>query len=242
MTADILRRLMRLEARVEIENLINRMWYYQEAGEFEKKWDIFSKRQDTSLEIGARGVYIGPQICFDEAVRHERFYQCGHDTQIRIDYPELEAMPPRTGMLEAGVNGTAVIEVASDAQSAKGVWMTLMSGAKARIGQYGTPKPFWVLWKTSADFVYEDGRWRVWHMWQNPYYIADYLTDWVQSSMKMPDPANVPGNELRGIIPGASVPQDYTTAAYKPYRLTMVPGTYPDVPEPYDTFDAAKRK
>ena len=237
MTDEIMRRIQRIEARFEIENLINRMWYYQESGEFEKKWDVFANRDDVSLEIGARGVYVGHDICVEEAIRHECFFQNGHDAALRAEHPEIEGMPPRTGMLEAGVNATPVIEVAGDGQTAKGVWMTLMSGAKARINQYGTPKPFWVLWKTTADFVLEDGRWRVWHMAQNPYYIADYLTDWVDSCMKMPEPANVPGKELRGIIPGASAPQAYTTAAYKPYRFSTTPGTYPDIPEPYEHFE-----
>jgi hypothetical protein len=54
-----------------------------------------------------------------------------------------------------------VVEVAEDRQTAKGVWYTagIVGGFKNDKGTF-----MWMFEKYGVDFVFEDGKWKVWHM------------------------------------------------------------------------------
>jgi len=239
-------KLLRLEeqnrASIEVQNLISKFFYLQEAGMFEERWDLLAnKTPGVRVEAGVRGVFEGKKHAYETMVTHEKIFETSHAQAIRAEFPDLEFETPHTGMLETSVVGTPVIEVAGDCKTAKGIWMAIMMGAKARLGANGQPKPFIVWWKIAADFVVEDGQWKIWHLAQNPLFTGDFEPDWVEQSKHMP-PVPKPNATWKNVhkVEGVSawpVPDRPTTEVYNPYRIDRTPKNFPAPPEPYETFD-----
>jgi len=100
---------------------------------------------------------------------------------------------------------------------------------------FGPPEARWAWSKIAADFVKEDGAWRIWHYLKNPLWMTDYDESWVDKSLKTPPPPPQALFDLHGAQPDRpSSPQ------YSPYRITREPTLFPAPPEPYETFDDAE--
>lgn len=157
-------KLSRWEDVREIKNLIGRMstdyTLKEERGMFQKYW---SRRDDVSLGINT-GYFVGPREV-------ARYYE-GEEARIAAESAMIQAAFPQelggktaeeihgVGMMTYRPVDTAVIEVAGDRETAKGLWM--IRGSYSRIGT-GGPIAYWEWSWLAVDLVREDGQWKIWH-------------------------------------------------------------------------------
>ena len=127
-------------------------------------------------------------------------------------------------------NTTPVIEVAGDGKTAKGIWyspgmglITEFEGGTARVD--GTF--FWE--KYAADFVNENGVWKIWHL-QMAYDFTPKLDDkWLDFEKK----GMVQTGERDGEMPDGFSKPEYSYPSYSMKRAATI---YPAIPQPYYTF------
>lgn len=146
-------------------------------------------------------------------------------------HPEVENKPENLGIGamygSIHTNLTPIIEIAGDGKTAKGVWYSIgMMG-----NNMSNPE------KYAADFVKEDGEWKIWHFMnlsRQP--IA------LNGSREYPEELEKPYG-ARGVLPG----EDPTTTVHihnifkiatdlDIYDPKVVPKIFPKFPEPYYTF------
>ena len=121
-----------------------------------------------------------------------------------------------------------VIEVAGDRKTAKGCWLCF--GADISIGTDG-PVHRWEYGAMAADFVLEDGQWRIWHLLHVVDMDAPGGSNWAKEPKVYEDLPDF--EELRGLtLPEPTVPKEVHRSFYAGRPFSPLPA----VPEPYDTF------
>lgn len=229
-TAELVTRWEQLRA---IKNLMGRMsadYVLKKEGEmFGKYW---SSRADVSLGVN-EGWYVGA-----EAV--SGYYRTLAE-QIMAQSKLIQSIFPKelgektdeelrgVGTMDYKPIDTPVVEIAADGQTAKGIWC--IRGSHTKITTAG-PVAYWEWGWFAADFIMEDGEFKIWHL----QYLQEVLRPnghpWYGSENVYPNlPEFAPAAEFR--FPEPSHPEmlrpRYT--ADRPFTRT------PRVPEPYDTFD-----
>lgn len=218
----------------DIQNIVGKLAYLYEAGMYEERLKFIARKTPgVTVEIGARGVFEGVDGARRALVDVEKSFERSHAAGMKKTYPHIKFAGDHAGMLETELLGTPVIEVAGDGKTARGQWISLMAVGKTHEDD-AKPQALWIWWKSSIDFVKEDGEWKIWHYLKNPYFATPYDKDWVENSLNLP-PVPEPGT-MKG-IPGHGAPDRPTTKAYDSYRITRMPRLEPKPPEPYQTFD-----
>jgi hypothetical protein len=121
-----------------------------------------------------------------------------------------------------------VVEIADDGKTAKGSWLCF--GADISIGTDG-PVHRWQYGTMAADFIKENGYWRIWHL----IHVIDLDTPGGSNWAKEPKVyADLPEfEELRGLsLPTPTVPAELheSFSVGRPFTRMPLP------PEPYVTF------
>ena len=225
--------LERLEWRRDIRNLMGRIsadYSVREEGQIYARY--WSRREDVCLGVN-EGWYVGPDAVAD-------YYQA-LDEEIMLsakcvqkDFPEkLEGLTDEAlkgvGVMSYIPVDSHVIEIADDGQTAKGLFN--IRGSYNRITTSG-PIAYWLFGWAAADFILEDGQWRIWHLlflrdvdhtcgesWAEPERPREILPEFAAMA------------EYR--VPEPTVKKTLWTL-YAPRRPHLAP---PRIPEPYDTFD-----
>lgn len=177
------RQIQRMEDINAIQNLMGKMDNLYEAGMYEERMAyIAEKTPGVSMEVGARGVFEGYESVRRSLVDTEYYFEKSHSAGMRKLFPDIDFPSDFAGKYESNLLGTPVIEVAGDGKTAKGVWTSLMTVGKTHEND---PKmsAMWIWWKIGADFVKEDGQWKIWHYVKNPVYATDYSNSWVDSAV-----------------------------------------------------------
>jgi len=199
----------RLQAFVEIQNLMSKYEYFHASENHQETADMFTKNcPDVRAEM-QWGVYEG-----NESI--QRMY---------VDYHTdcgQPIMPGKFGMLPV-VN--PLIEVAKDCQTAKGMWISI--GFVHMPGRSPEDKPetrrAWC--KYGIDFKKEDGVWKFWHV-----QVYDIMfVSWRADSLVEHKPQNRQ-------LPPEIAPDRPPTYRWN-FSPTSVVENVPPPPEPYDTFD-----
>lgn len=215
-----------------IKNLMGRMsadYTLKKEGEmYDKYW---SGRDDVSLAVN-EGWYVGKTAVAD--------YYKALDAQISVQSRLIRDIFPKElgGKTDAELHGvgtmdykpvdTPVIEIATDGQTAKGIWC--LRGSHNKILTSG-PVAYWEWGWFAADFILEEGAFKIWHLqylqevcrptghnWYDEETIYPELPEFAAAAdFKFPEPTHP-----------AVVRQRYD--ASRPFTPT------PRVPEPYDTF------
>jgi hypothetical protein len=196
---------------------------------------VAKKTPGVVVEWGSRGVFEGVEgarRCFVEV---EKLTEQSHGAGMRTAFPEVDFKSDAAGNFASKLSGSSVVEVAQDGETAKGVWTTLSVVARAHDFEGGKkPVPRWVWARTSIDFVKEDGEWKIWHMIENPYWVAAFNEDWVVPSRTLGRPIPAVAGE-KGDHGGN--PDRAPTRAHDGYTITREPRLWPEPPKPYETFD-----
>lgn len=193
----------RLHAYNEIQNLVAK---YEVIHTPTTEWqspELFALKQpDVSVEIAMWGKFIGPE-------------------NIKKCWPNQEREPMPGGMNEHQLT-TPVIQVAKDGKTAKGLWFS--PGHEIRRDEDGKMFANWCYGKFGADFIKEDGEWKIWHYHWYDTFMCPYDKSWVD----YPQPAI-------GEMQHADADEPPTSRSS--YFPDQVRKPIPDWPEPYDTWD-----
>ncbi|MCC9173674.1 MULTISPECIES: nuclear transport factor 2 family protein [unclassified Arthrobacter] len=208
--ADITRRLERLEAVHEIENLMGRYAFYHSAYRDDLIPPLFADREDLVVEMPF-GTFTGP------------------DAARRAWAPPPMKAPSRdlTGEYVEHLLTTPVVEVAQDGRTASAAWIS--PGAEAHHLGWVEGNPLRALWywgRYSADFVREDDAWRLWHFRLSATFITDYSASFTDAAAQLIPP--LPPYDENG--------PDAPPRGQVPYSPVWDPRELPLAPEPYDTF------
>ena len=208
--ADIIleKKIERLEAVHEIQNLMGRYSYYHTANMHGETVELWAKNTPgVRADIPSFGLYKGI-----EGIR-----------KLYIGAHNVLGEEARVGEMHMHTLTTPVIEVAGDGKTARGVWI---SPGHETNSHSGKPQAFWAWLKYGADFVKEDGKWKFWHLRVFGIFFTPYEKSWVHVS-------NAEG-EL--ILPDELKPDKKTTywTNYSPEGKAVLA---PAPPEPYETWD-----
>lgn len=226
-------KLSRWEDVREIKNLMGRMSADYVLKKEKRMPDRYwSKEEDVSLGVN-NGYFLGQDGI--------RTYYNGQDARIEAESSMIQAAFPEelgskskeeiqgVGMMNYKPIDTAVIEVAGDRKTAKGIWM--IRGSHSQILTCG-PVAYWEWGYFAADFVYENKEWKIWHLL--------YLTEidrpcghpFVGPEFKYEDRPEYKG-AADIVLPEPDVPMTVreTYSAERPFLRS------PRLPQPYETFE-----
>lgn len=207
-------RLARLEAAHEIQNLMGRYSFWHSAGMHRECEDLFAlKTPGTRVEM-MWGVYEGA-----EGVR-----RCYSGFHVDVDGDGV-------GLMHMHTMTTPVVEVAADGRTARGVWISPGHETGPSFQDPRTITANWAWCKYGADFVLEDGAWKIWHLHVYGIFMASYHKSWVEQPDDM-DPAAFPP------LPPETAPDRAPTThwQYTPDRVYL---NQPAPPAPYTAFTDA---
>jgi hypothetical protein len=223
--------LTRWEIRREVQNIMGKYsqsYCIKQEGALPQFW---SSRPDISLGLN-NGYYIG-----QEAVRG---YYAAIEEETKLASRLIAARFPKKleGKTEDELFGvgqvsyrpidTAVVEVADDLQSAKGLWV--VRGLVERVTTAG-PVSFWDFSYWAVDFILEDGAWKILHM------LDLHEVDSRQGINLTDTPEPLPEDPAFAEMASIKIPE--------PTRPCVLRRTYgadrpftpsPRVPEPYKTL------
>ncbi len=202
------KKVEKLRAIREIENIMGRYSFMHTALLHKDYLQYWSKRDDDILDMpwGGYSGYEGVERCYLED--HGDRYDEGIEDFLK-------------GLFPMHTHTTGVIEVAEDLQTARGVWM---SPGQETFAPEGKGDMSWGWSRIGADFIQEDGVWKIWRMRVYGGIQCDFAIGWVD----MPP--------YEGSLAEAHIDRPVrSTANYHPDFI--YPENEPMAPEPYKTYD-----
>lgn len=192
---------------------------------------FWSSREDICLGTN-QGYYNGAKAV-------KGYYQAVHDHTVEATEFLKKAFPDRMGKLtereQFGAGSmdvkpmdTAVVEIAEDGETAKGIWYS--RGTYNDITPQG-PVAFWDYAVFACDFVREDGTWKIWHMLRLSDIVVPGGKSWGVQYEPYPDLPEFQGAKPFQ-PPAPNVPKALFTAYYPGRPFSPLP----EPPVPYRTF------
>jgi hypothetical protein len=160
-------------AAIEVQNTFSKHCYYHEAGMHRAEMLAIWVKKDGEFAKTAKwqqpmGINEGYDAIWQFYVLNKEKSNQQILDQISAIYPEIENKPENLGIggeWASHTQSTAIIEVAGDGKTAKGVWESPGLHMQAQIGNGKVSKQGGWFWeKYAADFVKEDGKWKIWHI------------------------------------------------------------------------------
>ena len=224
--------LDRWEERREIMNLMSRYTYCYTIKREKDIYDMFwSHRDDIALGVN-QGWYLGPDAVsgYYRAIHEKILLKSGIIEKL---FPEktrdlTEQERYGVGSMEYKPLDTAVVEIAGDMQTAKGLWCCRGSYLDLTTGG---PVSYWEWSFFAVDFVREGDAWKILHMQYLMEIDSPCGKSWAQPFEGYPDE---PGFEAMADfrMPEPTRPE-VLRELYSPTRAFR---PAPRTPEPYDTF------
>lgn len=196
--------MQKLEAYRIIQNEMGRAVSAFNFRQSEKLLSYFAlDKDDVALEYADEGVFNGPEA-------------------VRTIIKSVVGTPPKPGeMLDMQLT-TPMIEIADDLKTAKAVWW--MPGAGAIPRDNDTPKAIWAWGEVAVDFIFENEKWKIWHLHYFRTIKCDYKLGWVDDT-SMVNRLNTPLH-----------PMSDSTTYHNPYSPTGIRQGLPCAPKPYSTY------
>ena len=238
-------------ATIQVQNMMSRHEFYHAAGmnleEVDALW------VDRHGGNAATATFASPAWVMNGVETVRRAYGEENQRNREKAIKAIAALDPKVkddpGFLGAGhewvmhPSTTAVIEVAGDGKTAKGVWYSPGLGIMAstdggRIGAGG--HLFWE--KYGGDFIKENGVWKIWHLQMAYDFVPDLPREMTNPTLASygakadiaPAAAKrEAGEEMSGAMPPGFTKPAFSYPNYSPSRPGII---YPRLPEPYYTF------
>jgi hypothetical protein len=141
--------------------------------------------------------------------------------------PEGEKIP---GYKNMNLIGTPYVEIAEDGQTAQGIWMA--HSFNGQLDENGDLQTQGVLSRYAADFIREDGQWKIWH--RRNYADVVFAED---PAVMMGPPPTKDGKPPKPMVvnpkPTTITRIQVPTEQYQP---TAIPTGSPALPQPYETW------
>jgi len=213
------RRIERLEAVVEIQNIMSKYQSYHSASDQEKTVELFAKKTPGGKLIFRGAIYEG----YEGVKNHFLVWM-------------KEAEKDLTGKLYLHEVVSPIIEVAQDAQTAKAQFSSI--GCETAYGPNNTLMSLWSWDKYHVDFVKEDGEWKIYNLDFHTTFLTPYEgkgwteePDYNMGKYVPPDAFDISKRKEDG----------QTAVPYKALSLTSpdcdIHNLIPEPPMPYDTWD-----
>jgi hypothetical protein len=184
-----------------INNLVNKFFYKDEATMYDDLANYVAKKTPgVSIEIVGRGIFKGWAGAKRTMVDSEKYYLDLHAKGMRMTYPNIQFTSESDGWLALWHTSSPVLEVAGDGKTAKGVWSSLYMTTKT-YDKVAVPETHWFWYKIAADFVKEDGEWKIWHYYRQPRFGIQTYTPTLAAG-----PGGAAGASASGPSAGASGP------------------------------------
>jgi hypothetical protein len=205
-------RLERMEAALAVQNTMGRYSYLHTANLHEECLGLFAMKTPGLRVEMMWGVYEGPESV-------TRLYPGFH----------VWADGDGKGTMHMHTLSTPIIEVAGDAKTARGVWIS----PGLETGVFDASKKVTANWgwcKYAADFIKEDGQWKIWHLHVYGLFLSDYYHSWVDK------PVDMDAKGMESMMPKEFHPDRPPTThwLYTPDKKTVLS---PVPPTPYGSFD-----
>lgn len=223
-------RAFAVTASDECEKLMTRFGYLYSGGKYREIFEtLFSKREDITLTVN-NGQFNNRYSVYKAFVLDQERAAVDHYLACKQRYPGLEDKVEdifALYMFRKPLMHNMVFELAGDAQSAKAVFYTT-AYVHNEVTPSGVRDCRWIMERHAADFVYEDGAWKILNFRVNS--DAEGLMDtyqWPLRNRVVPEFDALDNYDLPGTY----------HCAYSPLQ---VPQNTPAIPEPYDTYSAER--
>lgn len=224
---DLERDVFKLEAHLEIQNLMGAYSFLLDGGKVNEIIDLFSRKQvDVRADIG-NGIYQG----LDGLVK---LYPGQHEDENSAGfYPGYR----KRGTVSKHSQNTPVIVIGDDLRTAKGTWVSLGFASFPRSGKN---ELHWHMFRYGADFIFEDGSWKIWHLRVYSGMIGGRDPFSPKEMPKMP-PMEMSKEMIEAFSSRMNkFPADLPEPAPDPVKAKDGMDFLPDIPEPYQVFDMSK--
>ncbi|MBP2656174.1 MAG: hypothetical protein H6Q73_3743 [Firmicutes bacterium] len=182
-------------------------------------WRFFANRADSSAEIADHGVFIGID-------------------NIRKMYEGIFAPGPTEGCMYEHNLATPQIVVAEDGQTARGLWQSPGHETDPRMSDdpngIGKPVATWVWGRIAADFIKENGEWKIWHYHWYRLFRCPFDKSWVDY---VPSAIQKGGAKNHPAFANLDIPErSRETTYHNVYGVNVELESVPPSPEPYATW------
>jgi len=222
----------RFEDRRDVKNLMGKyvvsMLLKKESTMLKNFW---SKKSDICLGVN-EGYYQGTEAIGAYYKSIDKYTIATRDLLVKL-FPKQTAGKTQEqlygiGPFEDRCINNAVVEIAADGKSAKGMWASL--GNVTDVTTRG-PVSHWVCATYAADFILEDEKWKIWHL----LYLEDVRSpagyNWSEGKNPF---AELPDFALMAAVSLAQ--PNVKKVLRERYSLNRPFTKLPRIPEPYNTF------
>lgn len=219
---DLERQVFELEAIARCQWLMGAYSFFLDGRKYDDVVELFSKKMpDVRVEM-TNGVYQGREGLI-------RLYPGCHYAQ-HTEFINKPIGYRGQGSVGKHSQNTPTVVVAEDGLTAKGTWVSM--GFAAGWRKASEPPMFnWGHFRYGADFIYEDGDWKIWHLHVFSGFMATYDHPWSEPRELGPDPNSGFPQEYQPDFPPT------TTFDYRP---DLVVPNLPEVPTAYALFQPDK--
>ncbi len=194
--------------------------------------DFWSRREDVCLGIN-EGWFSGAAAIRGYYDALDKRAVAVRDKLVSLFPEKAEGKNPEElygiGIFDLRSTTNSVIEIASDGETAKGMWHCF--GKPVDVNEYG-PLSYWIFATYCVDFIKEDGVWKIWHLQYLEDIHAPTGHNWSLGEMPypvLPEFASL-AQEIPKLTPNVPV------VLRKRYSVNRPFTPLPAVPVPYDTF------
>ncbi len=195
----------------EVDKLMNKYEVKLAAGKYREVEDMFALKTPGVRAEMMWGIYDGP-----EGIR--KLFSGGVHREMLGEPDNL-----KPGIMVVLPNSNPIIEVAGDGKTAKAIWICF--GHETLPGPDGNMQAYWAYAKRAADFIKEEGVWKIWHYRVYGGFMTPLGKSWVE------------GFEHRDVRFSAEYNPDRPPTSNWMYKPNMPVLHEPAPPEPYETFD-----
>jgi uncharacterized membrane protein YgcG len=163
----------RLEAIHEIENLMSE-YYWMHASD---------QMKDYLMAYHTPGARVTNDLHEQSMVQTEKNTSAKQGLDRDARRIEMRSSP---GFLHVHLEASPVIELAADGNSARGSWISPgleadPPGMKPAPAGQRTTVGYWAWAKLGAEFVKENGQWRIWHLHVYSLFMTPYDQSWAEA-------------------------------------------------------------
>jgi len=193
--------------------------------------DFWSKKNDICLGVN-EGYYQGRTAIKNYYKAIDKYTIATRDLLVKLFPKQTAGKTPEQlygiGPFEDRCINNAVIEIATDGNTAKGMWASL--GNVTDVTTRG-PVSHWVCATYAGDFIRENDKWKIWHL----LYLEDVKSpaghNWSEGKNPYPElPEFTPLAKVAIPEPGVKKILRERYSVNRPFTKL------PRIPEPYDTF------
>jgi hypothetical protein len=215
-------RIERLEATIQIQNIMSKYQSYHSASDQEKTVELFAKKTPGGKCIFRGAIYEG----YEGVKNHFLVWMKEAEKDLRGKLYLHEVVSP-------------IIEVAKDAQTAKAQFSSI--GCETAFGPNNTLMSLWSWDKYHVDFIKEDGEWKIYNLDFHTTFLTHYDgKGWTEE----------PDYDMTKYLPPNAFDfskrkeDGFAATPYKALSLTSrdcdIHNLIPEPPLPYDTWDVLK--